>query len=322
MHFDIFNGDADGILSLLQLRKAHPQDSVLVTGVKRDIRLLDTVDVSDGDTLTVLDISMEKNQQGLHRLLPQAKQIFYADHHKSGDIPVSDKLEAHIDLDANICTALIVDRYLQGQYHSWAITAAFGDNLNAVAQRLSSLAGYSSEEAKQLEELGILLNYNGYGHHLDDLHYHPAELYQLLMEYESPFEVISDLSSPFYSLRTGYQSDFQAVSELMPVYNSRYLSVIELPDAVFSRRISGVFGNYLANEFPDRAHIILTRNEDTSFRISLRAPLNNKQGAGDICSDFPTGGGRAAAAGVNALPEHILERFIARTESYYSGKSV
>ncbi|SHO55781.1 acetyltransferase [Vibrio quintilis] len=319
MHFDIFNGDADGILSLLQLRKAQPRDSVLVTGVKRDIQLLDTVEVSDGDTLTVLDISMEKNQDGLHRILSQAEHIFYADHHKSGQIPVSGKLDAHIDLDANICTALIVDQHLQGQYHSWAITAAFGDNLSAVAKRLSSEAGYSLKEAEQLEELGILLNYNGYGHHTDDLFYHPAELYRLLMNYVSPFDVVADSSSPFYTLREGYQSDFQAVSELIPVYSSQYLSVIELPDEVFSRRISGVFGNFLANENPERAHVILTRNEDASFRISLRAPLNNKQGAGDICGSFPTGGGRAAAAGVNVLPEPVLEQFIARTEAYYAG---
>ena len=35
MHFDVFNGDADGICALLQLRQTFP-DSKLVTGVKRD----------------------------------------------------------------------------------------------------------------------------------------------------------------------------------------------------------------------------------------------------------------------------------------------
>ena len=44
MHYDIFNGDADGILSLLQLRLADPIASELVTGVKRDIVLLDKLD--------------------------------------------------------------------------------------------------------------------------------------------------------------------------------------------------------------------------------------------------------------------------------------
>lgn len=37
---DVFNGDADGICSLVQLRLAEPRESELVTGIKRDINLL------------------------------------------------------------------------------------------------------------------------------------------------------------------------------------------------------------------------------------------------------------------------------------------
>lgn len=33
MNYDIFNGDADGIIALLQLRLADPIDSQLITGV-------------------------------------------------------------------------------------------------------------------------------------------------------------------------------------------------------------------------------------------------------------------------------------------------
>jgi len=40
MNYDIFNGDADGIIALLQLQLANPTDSVKITGVKRDIQLL------------------------------------------------------------------------------------------------------------------------------------------------------------------------------------------------------------------------------------------------------------------------------------------
>ncbi|MGB0765140.1 MAG: DHH family phosphoesterase, partial [Luminiphilus sp.] len=42
-HFDVFNGDADGICALLQLRQADARPSQLVTGVKRDISLLERV---------------------------------------------------------------------------------------------------------------------------------------------------------------------------------------------------------------------------------------------------------------------------------------
>jgi hypothetical protein len=54
-HFDVFNGDAGGICSLLQLRLATPIDSVLITGAKRDIALLQRVDAQPGDEVAALD---------------------------------------------------------------------------------------------------------------------------------------------------------------------------------------------------------------------------------------------------------------------------
>ena len=57
-HYDVFNGDADGICALHQLRLADPRESVLVTGVKRDINLVKRVSAETGDTVTVLDISL------------------------------------------------------------------------------------------------------------------------------------------------------------------------------------------------------------------------------------------------------------------------
>ena len=42
---DVFNGDADGLCALRQLRLAEPAASELVTGVKRDIALLERAEV-------------------------------------------------------------------------------------------------------------------------------------------------------------------------------------------------------------------------------------------------------------------------------------
>ncbi|GAL12899.1 hypothetical protein JCM19233_3898 [Vibrio astriarenae] len=166
-HFDVFNGDADGIIALLQLRLAEPKESILVTGVKRDIQLLDKLQlehpVFEGDSFTVLDISMEKNQAGLKQLLEKGAFVSYADHHKAGEIPDHENLSADIDLDPNVCTALIIDKQLRGQYRLWAITAAYGDNLIAKADALSIEAGLSEAQSEQLKELGTLINYNGYG---------------------------------------------------------------------------------------------------------------------------------------------------------------
>ncbi|MBS4052635.1 MAG: DHH family phosphoesterase, partial [Methylomonas sp.] len=77
MNFDVFNGDADGICALLQLRLAEPADSILVTGVKRDISLLKRVDAKAGDRVNVLDISLDKNRQPLMDLLDRRVEVFY-----------------------------------------------------------------------------------------------------------------------------------------------------------------------------------------------------------------------------------------------------
>ncbi|CAK4069823.1 DHHA1 domain-containing protein [Vibrio sp. 16] len=322
MHYDVFNGDADGIIALLQLRLAQPMESTLVTGVKRDVQLLKTLSVSAGDTLTVLDISMAQNHAELRQALANGARVFYADHHKAGEIPDHPNLEAHIDLDANNCTALIVDELLNGRFHTWAITAAYGDNLVAKADQLADKAGLSALEKAQLKELGILINYNGYGANVGDLHYAPDDLFKALLAYDTPFALLADKSSPFYVLQSAYQQDMDLALTTEAQYQSEVLGVFALPNCAASRRISGVYGNLLANQSPDRAHAVLTQNSDGTYTVSLRAPLNNKQGAGDICSQFVTGGGRAAAAGVNVLPKEQLEHFIEIVEAYYRGQSI
>ncbi|ELA6985098.1 DHH family phosphoesterase [Vibrio parahaemolyticus] len=318
MNYDIFNGDADGIIALLQLRLADPIDSQLITGVKRDIKLVEKVDVQAGDELTVLDISMEKNMAGLEQALAQGAHVFYADHHKAGDIPQHGNLDVHIDLDANMCTALIVDKLLEGRFHTWAITAAYGDNLIAKADALADQAGLNYEQKAQLKELGTLINYNGYGSKVDDLHFHPADLYRALVQYISPFEVIEDKASPYYQLQLAYQQDMDAAQAVPATYESDTLKLFELPNTAASRRISGVYGNWLANQNPDSAHAVLTENADGTYTVSLRAPLNNKQGAVAVCGQFPTGGGREAAAGINALRKEDVNAFIDAVETYYA----
>ena len=70
MQYDVFNGDADGICALHQLRLARPQpEAELVSGVKRDIKLLDrlTGKAGTGDQVAVLDISMASNSRLMQR---------------------------------------------------------------------------------------------------------------------------------------------------------------------------------------------------------------------------------------------------------------
>ncbi len=68
--FDVFNGDADGICALHQLRLAEPVNSELITGPKRDISLLKRVQARAGDRITVLDIALSKNRDALDATFP------------------------------------------------------------------------------------------------------------------------------------------------------------------------------------------------------------------------------------------------------------
>ncbi len=317
MHYDVFNGDADGIIALLQLRLAQPKVSQLVTGVKRDIQLLERLSIQQTDSLTVLDISMSRNSQALQKALQSGAHIFYADHHQSGDIPNYANLDAHINLDANMCTALIVDQLLQGRFHRWAIVAAYGDNLVERANQLAQEAGLSREQAEQLQELGTLINYNGYGESLEDLHFHPAELYQQLLAYDDPIAVIAAPNSPYSVLQQAYRQDISQAQSLPPIYQDDFLAVYQLPNSPESRRVSGAYGNWLANQNPHRAHLVLTENSLNGFTVSLRAPLDNKQGAGELCSLFASGGGREAAGGINHLPTDKRQSLIRKVSDYY-----
>ena len=104
--YDVFNGDADGICALLQLRLAAPADSTLITGVKRDIDLLKQVVAAPGDEITVLDVSMDTNRAALDAALAAGAKVTYVDHHFPGEIPQHGNLTAHINTDASCCTSL------------------------------------------------------------------------------------------------------------------------------------------------------------------------------------------------------------------------
>jgi hypothetical protein len=317
MQIDVFNGDADGICALVQLRLAQPAQSKLVTGVKRDIQLLEHLSVQKNDQLTVLDISLKKNRIALDRILQQGATVFYVDHHESGDIPQHSKLKAIINTAANTCTSLLVDQYLGGKYRAWAVTAAFGDNLIDSAEQAAYALSLSANQLKQLNDLGVCINYNGYGNSVSDLHFAPDALYRELAPYASPFDFMTDNPIIHEQLLTGYADDMDRARHIKPEYQTDTISVYILPDEAWARRISGVFGNELANQNPERAHAVLSYNAQGGYQISVRAPLTSKTGADELCSSFVTGGGRKSAAGINHLPLNELSIFIAAFAKKY-----
>lgn len=315
--YDIFNGDADGLCALHQLRLAEPRDCELVTGVKRDINLLERIDAASGDRITVLDVSLDKNRDGLQRALDAGAEVTYFDHHYAGDIPAHAALTATIDTSPETCTALLVDAHLAGRHRPWAVAGAFGDNFHAIAEAHGEALGYDAEQLAQLEQLGTCLNYNGYGVSLEDLLFHPADLYRRMQPYGDPFAFIAE-EPAYLELVEGYGDDMARARGLVPERESAAGAAYLLPDAAWARRVGGVFGNELARDFPDRAHALLTRMAEGGYRVSVRAPLNRRYGADELCRAFPTGGGRQAAAGINRLEEADTEAFIEAFERTFA----
>lgn len=316
--YDVFNGDADGICALTQLRLNEPRTSKLITGVKRDIDLLQQVSAQRGDRITVLDIAMEKNNVALQQALAVGADIFYADHHVPGEIPNSPQLTALINEAPDICTSLIINGYLKGRFAAWAVVGAFGDNLKKSALAAAAPLQLPTEQLQLLEELGIYLNYNGYGEDIKDLHFHPAELFQLVSQHQNPLDfILGNNKTHFAKLQAGYQSDMATVQAMAPERATDKGAVFILPNQPWARRVSGVFSNDLVNQFPVRAHAVLTEKSNGHYLVSVRAPLSNKTGAADLCKQFPTGGGRAAAAGINDLPRNDLARFIDAFFEFY-----
>ncbi|MHB0984291.1 MAG: acetyltransferase [Sulfuricella sp.] len=309
-HYDVFNGDADGICALHQLRLAYPLDSRLVTGVKRDITLLDRIVAQPGDEITVLDISFDKNRTALLALLEGGARIKYFDHHFAGEIPPHPGLETFIDRAPDVCTSLLVDRFLQGRYRIWAVAGAFGDNLHEAARRAAEPLSLGQAQLAALQNLGVCLNYNAYGESVADLYFPPDKLYRLLHPYPDPFAFMAE-EEAFRQLQLGYAEDMAKAEGIAPEMATESCALYLLPDAAWSRRVSGSFGNSLARNWPRRAHALLTRRRD-GFTVSVRAPLVSPTGADELCRRFDSGGGRKAAAGINRLPEASLGEFIAQ----------
>ena len=135
--------------------------------------------------------------------------------------------------------------------------------------------------------------------------------------YARPEMFVSDAADTFERLEHGYESDMSRAQAVQPEWASEQAALYILPEAAWARRVSGVYSNSLANAAPDRAHAVLTIKRDGDFLVSVRAPLHDKRDADTLCRQFATGGGRSAAAGINALPETDLPRFIEALSATY-----
>jgi hypothetical protein len=315
-----FNGDADGLCALQQLRlaeaSASENDVRLVTGVKRDIALLARVQATAGDACTVLDISLEVNRAALMALLEAGVGVRYFDHHFAGEVPAHPLLEAHLDTSAQVCTSLLVDRALGGRHRSWAAVGTFGDSLAVEGRALAQAAGLAPAAAARLAELGVAINYNAYGETIADLHVPPAVLADEMRGYADPLDFAAQ-SSSFRRLTDGFREDIERARRIEPLRKARGAILFLLPDAAWARRASGTLANDLAQAYADSAFAIVSPKTGGGYLVSVRVPPAFPLSAEVFCRRFPTGGGRRTAAGINHLPAAELDRFAAAFEGQF-----
>lgn len=309
-HFDVFNGDADGICALHQLRLAQPRPGArCVTGLKRDIGLLARVPATAGDSVTVMDVSLDRNREALLELLARGVTVEYFDHHHPGALPQHPRLSLHIDTAAQACTSVLVDRHLGGAHRAWAVVGAYGDNMEDTAHALAASLGLSPEQEAQLRTLGQAINYNAYGERMTDPLLPPEALYGAIRRYSDPFEFIAH-EPVAQTLPQRLQVDLAQAQGYSPWRHTEGGALYLLPNEAWARRVLGSFAHALARAAPRQAHAVLRADGHRGYVVSVRAPLAAAQGADALCKRFPTGGGRAAAAGIDQLPEDRLEAFV------------
>ncbi|MGA0610792.1 hypothetical protein [Caldimonas sp. KR1-144] len=303
---DVCNGDADGLCALRQWRLQHPAaDARLVTGLKREIALLDRVPAGSADELVVCDISIDRNRAALTALLDAGAQVRWFDHHEPGAPIVHARLAACIDTAPAVCTSALVDRAVGGRHRAWAAVGAFGDNLLDLGRRLCATAGVEGEAVEALRRLGEAINYNAYGDDERDVRLPPRELYALMARYAQPWQLLH--GEPVIGEIEGQrQDDLARAQALAPAWQGEGFAAWLLPDAPWSRRVVGCFANELVRGRPATACAVLLPHRDGGWRVSLRAPA----GAAQIAAGFG-GSGRARAAGIDRLPPECLGALIA-----------
>jgi len=305
---DVFNGDADGICALRQLRLAQPADAVLVTGMKHEIALLGRVRADPGDEVTVLDLSLDRNRTALSALLARGVRVRYFDHHYAGEVPDHPGLEATLDASGAACTSELVDRYVGGRFRAWAVVGAFGDNFPAAAARLALGLDLDAGRLERLRELGECLNYNAYGASEAEVVIAPEQLYRIVSRYEDPVALIEGEPVIAHIARER-RADLERAMAL-PAWRSTVGAEIHLlPDEPWSRRALGALANRHALGEPHRAHAVLAPLPGGGYAASVRSPRTGGITAEGFCRLFPGGGGRATAAGIERLDAAQLEEF-------------
>ncbi len=318
----VFNGDSDGIIGQHLLLLSGVTPSIRVTGLKREIAILNRLPPLESADIRVLDLNLGANRAALEALLKKpGVAVTWYDHHEPGEIPESPRLKTHIHTAPGTCTAIIVHRTLPGSNLRWAAMAAFGDNLPEVAEALLRPQGISEIDIEALHEGGELINYNAYGETEADVLFHPLAVAERMVPFKHPGDFLRD-SGLIEPLRVQFKDDQTQAGDLKPLEERGKARIYHLPAQLWARRLGSTFANRTALQFPESALAVLHPLQDGSFQVSIRSPREPRGSgapASKLALEFATGGGRALAAGINRLPVSEVEKFQKRFFEVYGG---
>lgn len=316
-----FNGDADGLCAqhIYALEAGIP--AARVTGWKRDVRLITRLPALDAARIRVFDISLDQNREALDPLLAKpAVDIEWYDHHEPGEAPVHPRLVLHINQAPGLCTAAIVDAALGRRHRDWAAMAAYGDNLPVTAEGILKDGGMEPAQWSRLERAGILLNYNAYGDRPGDVLFEPADLAARMSPFQSARDFCAE-NSIFGPLQAQFDSDLERFQGLQALASGLTARAYLVPDQAWARRFAATWANDRIRTRPQEALAMLHPRPDGTYLVSLRSPRvpgHPAPAASDLAREFPTGGGRKLAGGINRLPKEDLDRFLARFVEFFS----
>ncbi|MDQ3001695.1 MAG: acetyltransferase [Fibrobacterota bacterium] len=335
----VFNGDADGLVAQHILGMEIGAPDLRVTGGKRDIELLAQVPPLVSGHIYAMDISLRRNLDALGRLMPLLSQgnlkITWYDHHEPGEPPADANIVLHINQAPETCTAAIVNAVHGLRHPLWAAMAAFGDNLPATASALASSGGASSHEAALLRRVGVLINYNAYGEKPGDRFFEPADLATRMAPFVSALDFCWE-ASIIGPLAAQFDADRDRFQDLTALVDAPGAQAFLVPDEPFARRYGATWANERILQQPGIALAVLHPRIEGGYQVSIRAPRDwsgrasvgfadpgtgtssaHAPSAADLAKEFPTGGGRKLAAGIDALPADQLGRFTERFRDFF-----
>ncbi|WP_375326304.1 hypothetical protein [Candidatus Tisiphia endosymbiont of Nemotelus uliginosus] len=316
-----FNGDADGIAAVVQFIHSGFIIDNFFTGHKRDQTLLRHGETLWNAKILACDIELAKNMDSVKKMLDNKCEMCWFDHHGNGEEKLLleyPNFTSNIDIAANTNTALIVYKLLnKPELLKWAIVGLFGDNIDGAALHYCQCLNLSQEEISILTNIGKLINYNSYGESFNDLIIDPIAILHKAKEFKDPItffqqtdigERLAQCAREDLKLGLSYCEE-----------NSQENYIILLPNLPWARRVYGTLGNYLVKQYKTKPVAILVDIGADHYLVSVRAPLDQPTGAGDLCRLFPSGGGRAGAGGINKLYKNSLEQFLESFQTHWMG---